>query len=117
MASKEVLGTAVIANGQTVSTAIDLRAWEAWGIVMPDAFTGTELTFQTSDGDSDYQVLCDTDGLPVQVGDATNATPVLASRNYDLPGELNAWASMKIVSNAPEGSARSIIVVGRALEQ
>lgn len=117
MASKEILGTATIANGQMVSTTIDLRGSEAWGIVMPDAFTGTELTFQTSSGDSDYQTLCDTDGVPVQVGDAAGGTPVLASRNYDIPGELNAWAAMKIVSNAAEGGARSIIVVGRGLEQ
>lgn len=96
-----------IANGQTTSSAVEGRSVSAFGLQMPAAFTGTTITFTVSaDGGTTYQTLYDITNTIVQM-------TVAASRSYDLPGELTAWSQWKIVSGSSEGSARTLIVIGK----
>lgn len=99
--------TLTIASSGTVSGAIDTQGYTFFALVMPAAFTGTALTFQTSHDNTTFQALYDTANNQV-----TLAT-VAASRNYDLPPELSAWRWWKIVSGSSEGASRSLIIVGK----
>lgn len=98
--------TATIANGQTVSDAIDISDTVALGLVMPAAFTGTTLTFQVSADNSTFQALYDSTNTQVSL-------TVAVSRSYDLPAELASWPFFKIVSGSAEGGARSLVVVSK----
>lgn len=98
---------AMISSGLQPSTAIDSRRGVAYGLQMPAAFTGTTITFQVSIDGSTFQALYDATGA-TQVSMA-----VAASRSYDLPAELTAWAMFKIVSGSAEAADRALLVVGK----
>lgn len=97
--------TVTIANGQTASSAVSGRNFTVYGLIMPAAFTGTALTFTVCESlAGTYQALYDPTG-------ALSSIPVVAaSRSYDLPVELGPWPYFKIVSNAAEGGARTLLV-------
>ncbi len=56
-----------IANGASLSAAIDRKGLDPLGFVMPAAFTGTSLTFQTSEDGSSYGDLFDGDDTELVV--------------------------------------------------
>ena len=99
--------TLTIANGQTVSDALYVDEFAAFGLVMPAAFTGTTLTFQVSADDTTYQALYDRYNVAVSM-------TVAVDRHYDLPTELASWHSFKLVSGSAEGAARSLVVACKA---
>jgi len=102
--------TATIANGGTVSDAIDLEGRGLTAMVMPAAFTGTTITFQGSVDGVTYQALYNASNSAVSM-------TVAASRTYLFtPGDFSGIRYLKVVSGSAEGAARSILLVARQYE-
>lgn len=57
--------SAVIANGASLSGAVNLHALRLAGIQMPAAWTAASLTFQASFDGTTYAEVCDTSGAAV----------------------------------------------------
>lgn len=99
------LATATIASGGTVSSAIDIREYAIFGMVIPAAFTGIAITFQvcaTSGGT--FQGLYNTSGNAVSV-------TVAQGRSYDVPTEVASWPYVKLVSGSAEAADRTLTLV------
>ena len=89
--SGEVVLTAKVASGATLqASGSDLAGLRNWGLMIPSTFDGTQIQFQ----------MCDTlAGTYVPVYDITNTRiimTVVASRFYDIPGELTSIRFLKI---------------------
>lgn len=109
MAAITKRATLTIANAATVSDAFRSADCVAFGLQMPGTFTGTSISFQVSaDRGTTFQALYDSTGSTLV------SVSVAASRSYDLPAELTAFDSFKIVSGSSEGGARSLVVIGKA---
>lgn len=107
-----------IANGATVSAAVDLGGHMLCGIQMPAAFTGTTISFQASTTPPDYSR--DASGPAptfVPVHDAAGAAvtyTVGASRYVAFdPAIFSGIRQLKIVSSLTELAARTLIVALR----
>lgn len=100
--------TATIGSGQTTSNAIEGRHYGAWLAVMPAAFTGTQVSFTASVDGTTYQTLKTTTGTTV-------AVDVTASISVPLPPEVGHARWFKLVSNAAEGAARTIRLIGKGV--
>lgn len=98
--------TVTIANAGTKSTSIDLVDAITAGIVLPAAFTGTTITFETSHDDVTFQALTD------KYGNAVTMT-VAQGKSYTLPDEVAPWPFVKLVSGSAEGGDRTIRVVNK----
>jgi len=101
---------AVIASSGTTSGAIDLQGMALVGLILPATFTGTALTFS----------VCDTlAGTYTPLYDASNSAvsmTVAQGRAYAVdPANFQGIQFIKIVSNATEGSARTIICSTKGL--
>lgn len=97
--------TLTIANAATTSDAADMRRFVGAQLNLPATFTGTSISFTTSDTQGGtYQTLYDAAGIAV-------ALSVTQARNYDLPPELAGCAFFKVVSNASEGGARTLTLI------
>lgn len=100
-------GTVTIANGETVSNAIDLGEGVLVGIQMPAAFTGSAMTFQASDS------LAGTYNAVTSITAAYSVT-VAASKYVSIPlFDLAGVRFIKVVSGSAEGAARDIILMVR----
>lgn len=96
-----------IANGQTVSGAIDLQGLVICQIIMPSAFTGTAITFQSSINDGTYQALYNSANTQMSITVAT-------SRSYNIaPTDFAGCRFLKLVSGSAEGGSRTIGIVTR----
>lgn len=104
-ASSEQRVTLTIANGATLSDAVDCGLARAARIGMPAAFTGTSLGVNVLAADGvTYNTLYDKTG-------AAYAIVCAASREIILPlSDFLGVSNFKLVSNAAEGAARSITV-------
>lgn len=98
--------TVTIANGATVSSAVNTIGRAVHGVSLPAAFTGTAISFQTSADGTTYQGLYDAAGSLISV-------TVTQARNYAIPSSIEAWPYFKVVSNAAEGGARTIQIAMR----
>lgn len=105
----QIDGLATIANGQTTSSVITLDPLGGiypYGLmpvlllVLPAAFTGTSIQFDVSVDGTTFQRLYDDAGNAL-------AVTVAASHTVAVPS-LGAARSVKLVSSAAEGAARSI---------
>jgi len=103
------LSTVTIANGQTVSDALDLSraGFSLVGIVTPAALTGATFTFQASADGVTYNAVYDKTGALVSVTVAASRYVVLA------PADFAGIAYLKVVSGSTEGGARTIGLVAR----
>lgn len=102
--------TVTIANGATVSSAIDLQGCTMCGIILPAAFTGVALTFQVSDDNVTYQAAYNTSNT------ALSAT-VAQGRSYMLtPTDFAGVRYVKLVSGSAEGAARTIKILTRVMQ-
>lgn len=90
---------ATIANGQTTSSAIDLRADTSAGFILPAAFTGTGMTFQVS-----------ADNVTYTAHSATSVT-VAQGKAYGIPADVAVFPWIKLVSGSSEAGARTITIV------
>jgi hypothetical protein len=95
-----------IANGQTVSDAIDKLSEDLVGFKLPATMTGATVSFQVSDDDVDgagtYQALS-WEGTVVSF-----ATASAQSVSID-PSKFAGWRWIKIVSGTAEGAERTIV--------
>jgi hypothetical protein len=109
LAHNRITVAANIANGQTVSQAIDIRDFVMGSYRTPAALTGTALSFQVSLDGANFNALTN------ETAD-TAATSQTASvgKNYSIPQAVFNYAFFKIVSGSAEGAARAITVFLRA---
>jgi hypothetical protein len=104
-----------IANGQTTSSdgsgggGLVIDGNGLITALIPAAFTGTAISFQVSLDDTTYYPLYNADGTLYSVTVATSHAVALD------PSTFVAVAFVKVVSNASEGGARVVTLVGRAL--
>ncbi len=105
-----VFDVATIANGGTVSGEIDLQGRGVVMLILPAAFTGTAITFQSSTtSGGTFQAV-------YSVANAAMSVTVTQGRNYGIdPADLLGARFLKLVSNAAEGAARTITIVTREL--
>ncbi len=102
--------TANIANGQTVSTAIDLGGASMAGIIMPAAFTGATISFKVSDTlAGTYVPLKNTAGTTISF--TVSASTAIGFS----PTDFAAWQYIQIVSASAEGGSRDIKVIPRSV--
>lgn len=95
----------VIASSGTASAAVDARDYAMFQLRLPAAFTGTTLTFTTSDAiGGTYQALSDNTGTAVSL-------TVAQGKDYDLPSALASAHFFKVVSGSSEGAARTLTVL------
>jgi hypothetical protein len=104
-----ILNTAVsttIAAAGTTSAAISTGGFSLCGVKLPAAFTGTAISF----------TMCDTvDGTYVPVKSTTSGSALsytVAQGTYAAldPKDFQGIAFLKIVSNATEGSLRTLVL-------
>lgn len=95
-----------IANGATVSDAINIGGLPPVGIITPDALTSTAITFQGSFDGTTY--------VPVKtgVGGAAYSLTVTTSSGYQVdPAYFRGYRWLKLVGGSAEGGARTITVL------
>lgn len=100
------LFTATIANGQTVSGAVDLGSKRLFAIVTPAALTSTAMTFQASHDGSTYNAVYDESGSQLSYTVSTSRYIVISS-----PARWIGVRYLKVVGGSAEGGARSITLV------
>jgi hypothetical protein len=93
--------TWTIASGQTVSGSIDKGSLELAGVQLPATFTGTGVTFQTSNDNVTFQAL-EWEGAAVDF-----TTSQGKNISWD-PAKFAPWRYIKIVSDGAEGAARTL---------
>ena len=107
------LGTQIvtIAQGTTVSSAINLRAATSALVVPAGTLTGGTVSYQASaDGGSTWTAVRDAAGAVL-----ATAVPAGSVVAWPLPEALLGASAVRLVSNAAEGAARtfSVLVAGR----
>lgn len=97
---------AVIANGETVGEAVDLRGLRVLGIHFPADLTGSTLTWQASPTENGvYQAAYH---LSTLAATATVITSAAADIYLELPdGKRPANCFLKLVSGSAEGAERT----------
>jgi len=98
---------AIIANGQAISSPVDVAGTTLAGIYMPAAFTGTSLTFQASKTiDGTYQTI-------FRLG-ADFSVAVAPGKFVALnPSDFAGAQFIKIVSSANEAASRTLSLAVR----
>lgn len=105
-----IIRNATIANGESLSNAIDVDGSAVVGIVMPAAWTAANLTLQMSHDDTTYNNVYDEVGAEKTITASTSRYIVLN------PADFIGANSVKLrsgTSGTPvnQGAARSIVVV------
>lgn len=96
---------AVIANGGTVSGAVDLGDLSLSGLIVP-VMTGTALTFQVSIDGTNFYVLHD------RAKTAFTVTVDETARAFYLTPQIFAgWRYIKVVSGSAEDAERTIKLI------
>lgn len=112
------LGTflAHIANGATTSSetgpvngGLGIGGNGLLNVLLPAAFTGTAISFLVSPDDGTYYALYNADGTLYSVTVVQGHAVILD------PSAFIGVGYIKVVSNATEGGARVVTLVGRAL--
>lgn len=97
--------TVTIANGQTVSTAADLRGHWFAAVIFPATFTGATVGVQGSVDGTNFYDLTDSDG---------NAISITATDGDLVPVTYTNYLGcnhIKLVSAGAEGGDRTVTVV------
>ncbi len=102
--------TVTIANGATLSSAVDLDGLGLVGIIMPAAFTGATIGFMVSPDNSTFTDLYTTANTII-------AMSVTQGRAYAMQaGDLAGFRYLKIKSASSEGAARTLTLLTREVE-
>lgn len=102
---------ALIASGGTKSQALLVAGGVVLGIILPDAITGTTLTFEACDtADGTFVPVYDSDGNQVSLAIAADRAIGLSGAEADA---LTPFPYIKLVSGSAEGADRTIKVVVR----
>jgi len=108
--------SAVITNGASLSTAIDLGITRLSRIAMPASWTAANLTFQVSDDGVTYRNLYDSAGTEVQVTAAASRSISLHSL-YALFQDVR-WLKIRSGTSAAavnQGAERTLSLVVRSI--
>lgn len=101
-----------IANGQTVSGAVDLGNERLAGILMPAAWTAADISFSASVDGTNFFTLTDAASATISI------TAPGAGKLLTLTGELReaflAVRWIKIVSSVAQGAQRVVTLVTRS---
>ena len=97
--------TVLIANGGTVSAAVQTNGLLATAILLPAAMTGANLSFQAHDGAGNYKAV---NGISIALT-VSNWMPLTLDQSIAI-GE-----DFKIVSDGAEGAERSLKVMVRGV--
>lgn len=106
--------TAVIANGESLSTAIQVGRHLVTGFLMPSSWTAADLTFTgAASRGGTHGVIKDSDGTELTVSAAASIFISLTSAEMDI---LSGAVELKIRSGpsavpVAQGAERSIVVV------
>lgn len=104
-----------LANGSSVSDAVNLGGLRLFGIVMPSAWTTANLTFQMSpDGGTTWADLYDNDGNEIVAAANTSSCIILT------PEKMAALQHLRVrsgLSSAPvaQGAVRSLQLILRMI--
>lgn len=98
MQRKREYETATIANGGSLSAAVNLQGRVLCGVIMPSAWTAAGLSFQASHDGSTYVEVMDFDGVAL-------ATVVTASVYVPLDAANFAGANYVKVRSGTSGAA------------
>ena len=105
-----VTRTATIANGASLSDAIQIDGSAVVGVVTPAAWTAANLTLQASADDSTFSNVCDEQG--------NEKTVIASTSRYILlnPADFLGANSIKVRSGTSgtavnQAAARSVIVI------
>ena len=93
-----------IANAGTTSGQFRVGEYNKGSILVPAAITGTSYTLEVSNDGSTW------DGLKVAAGTAVAAVNWAANDILPLPASVFDCLYARIVSQAAEGAARTIVV-------
>lgn len=107
--------TATIANGASLSGAVDLKGYGLLAIQMPAAWTAADLTFQASaDGGTAFADVYDDNGAEVQKPAAANRYILV---NQPLPYGVDRIKIRSGTSGTPvnQGAARTLTLLLRVL--
>lgn len=104
MALRTSIGTVTMGSGAASSGTTVLRGATSGHVVMPDAFSGTVLGFNTSADGSIYRALTNASGA------VTPAASMAGSKAYPLPSELFGAHSFYFTAGTVQAAARSFIV-------
>jgi hypothetical protein len=107
MALRTSVGTLTMGTASPTSGTMLLRGATSGHLVMPDALSGTVLTFNTSADGQTYRPLHNAAGL------VTPAVSVGGSRSYPLPAELFGAHSFYLTAGTIQADARTFIVALR----
>lgn len=101
--------TLTIANGDTDSEAFDCGGVTLKTIIMPSAFTGTEITFKISPDGVTYYDYYNIDNVKASI-------TCSAGRAYGL-GAIDFYSIkfLKIISNAAEAADRDFILLTKSI--
>lgn len=92
-----------IANGQTVSGAIDVNGQIITGIDLGATLTGTTLGIQNCVDGTNYRTAYDNSGNVI-------SWTVAGGRHLRFDPPLLGYSSIKLVSGSAEGAARTLFV-------
>jgi hypothetical protein len=105
--TRRKVDTSTIAVSTKVGTAINLKGKTAVALIMPAAFSGTEITFQGSTDGSTYTDIISSAGATVTITVAASKTVVLDEANF------YGVDSIKVLSVTTQAAERAIKVVLR----
>ena len=98
-----------IAQGATVSSAIDMRGQAMVAILLPSALTGTTMSFKGSWDGTNFYDAYNTSGTPLSIAVSTNRWVFFTATDFV------ALDYLQLVSGSAEAGARTIIVKTRSL--
>lgn len=99
--------TLTVANGATLSDAINCNGQGIIGVIMPAALTSTAMTFTGSQDNVTFTALYNAAGTALSTTVAANRIILFT------PGDLIGLQWIKLVMGSAEGGARSIQVITR----
>lgn len=98
-----------IAEGETTSNALDLQGTFLVGLIIPSAFTGTQIKFYGSRDGTDFYLLNNT------LGDDLVATVVTNQATSICPQDFAMWRYLKLEAVTAQSSDVTIGAVTRPL--
>jgi hypothetical protein len=106
----QVTKQVTIANGATTSGEVDLGQTSVVALLMPADFTGTAITFLSAEAaGGTFRTVTNADGTDYSVVVAGGVHVALD------PSALCGVRFLKLVSDAAEGGARTVILATRGL--
>ena len=98
-----------ITDDDQLSTAANIQGWRVVAVALPDALTGSALTFQIDPGDGTYRTVEDFDGTELSVTIA--ADKVVQIGDTDAGPIHLVGVNIKVKSGSAEGGDRVVYLL------